>query len=219
MSLHYPKKDEATCAGTQELVQSAAKAIFSTKDSTIAALTRERDAWKETAAQHCQNEEFWRELVMKIGDILGPETRVQDDGEIVDRPLGLKVPEVAAKMIKERDDFKGKLDEALASVAVLYDCIKHQWCQELDGEYICLGCTGVTDNPNVEFPHSPDCLLSNLPARAQAEIERVRKMREALERLINSADQVGIKHFDTNILDDDVLEMQEATEAAKDALS
>lgn len=44
-------------------------------------------------------------------------------------------------------------------------------------------------------------------------------LREALERLANAADEVGVEYFDTDTMDDTVSEMQSATIAARQALS
>lgn len=45
------------------------------------------------------------------------------------------------------------------------------------------------------------------------------KLKEALERLANAADQYGIQHLDTDDLDEDAEELQAATLAARDALT
>lgn len=54
----------------------------------------EKANWEETARFHARNEEFWRGLVMRCGELLGEECYTQDDGGKVEEPLGLKVPEV-----------------------------------------------------------------------------------------------------------------------------
>lgn len=58
---------------------------------------RERDAWKETAAQHCRNEAFYRDIVQQTGAHFGPEAYTSDDGSVQDSVLALKVPELAAR--------------------------------------------------------------------------------------------------------------------------
>lgn len=82
----------------------------------IRELERQRDAWEETAKQHLRNEEFWRSLVHKTGTILGGRVYVQDDGGVVDEPLGLRVPEVAAEMVNQRDALRAALKETIAAV-------------------------------------------------------------------------------------------------------
>lgn len=63
-------------------------------------------AWEETARLHATNEAFWRELVMETGRILGGRVYTQDDGGIVDRPLGLRVPEVASELVADLASLK-----------------------------------------------------------------------------------------------------------------
>lgn len=62
-------------------------------------LRRHANAWAETAAQHARNEMFYRGLVQETGRILGRACYRQDDGNYVDEPLALRVPEVAREMV------------------------------------------------------------------------------------------------------------------------
>ena len=48
--------------------------------------------WKECAAQHLRNEEFYRGLLDQCAVHLGPEVYTQDDGGHSDEPLRLKIP-------------------------------------------------------------------------------------------------------------------------------
>lgn len=66
------------------------------------------DAWKKTAALHHNNEQFWRDLVMETGKALGRECCVQDDGGIVDEPLGLRVPIVARNLVIDLERHKSR---------------------------------------------------------------------------------------------------------------
>lgn len=66
--------------------------------------------WMETAAIHCKNEFFYRNLVHQCAENLGPlrqQAFVQDDGGIVDKPLALKVPELVSQLAA--DALKWKL--------------------------------------------------------------------------------------------------------------
>lgn len=54
--------------------------------------------WKETAAFHARNEEFYRSIINQIGEILGEDAYTADDGSISDSVLVLKLPE----LIKQR---------------------------------------------------------------------------------------------------------------------
>lgn len=65
----------------------------------IAREQRLTDNWYDTAAQHFRNEEYYRGLVVKIGEMLGDEAYVSDDGSKQDSVLCAKVPELVAKLV------------------------------------------------------------------------------------------------------------------------
>ena len=52
------------------------------------------EAWYDTAAQHCRNEAYYRNLVISIGEMLGPEAYVSNDGSVQQDVLCAKVPEL-----------------------------------------------------------------------------------------------------------------------------
>lgn len=52
-----------------------------------------------------------------------------------------------------------------------------------------------------------------------AKAREVKRLREALLRLANAADHVGVKFFDTDTMEPEVEELQEATMAARAALA
>lgn len=58
------------------------------------------DAWKESAAQHCRNEQYYRDLVVRIGKLFGEQAYVSDDGSKQDDVLCAKVPELVEKLSK-----------------------------------------------------------------------------------------------------------------------
>jgi len=64
---------------------------------TLEQAIRERDGWVDTAARHCRNEEFYRGLVVQIGEMFGREARIADDGSEPGGVLCLKVPELVAR--------------------------------------------------------------------------------------------------------------------------
>ncbi len=67
---------------------------------------------------------------------------------------------------------------------------------------------------------SRDCdAAANEIERLCALLERDAPMREALERLADAADYVGVYYFDTDAMSPEVEEMQAATQAARAALS
>ena len=65
------------------------------------AFARRLAGWMDIAAQHTRNENFYRELLNKCADALGPVTPkvfIQDDGGVVDEPLRVKLPELIAEL-------------------------------------------------------------------------------------------------------------------------
>lgn len=67
------------------------------------AATRERNAWMEIARQHCVNEQFYQCIVSNVGDRFGVVARTSDDGSVQEDVLALKVPELVADALAERD--------------------------------------------------------------------------------------------------------------------
>ena len=55
--------------------------------------------WYDTAAQHARNEEYYRGLVIEIGEMLGEEAYVSDDGSTQQDVLCAKVPELVRKLV------------------------------------------------------------------------------------------------------------------------
>ncbi len=53
----------------------------------------------------------------------------------------------------------------------------------------------------------------------EADQEKIKKLVEALQNLADAADLVGIHHFDTDSMDADVEDMQNATESARAILA
>jgi hypothetical protein len=66
-----------------------------------AALQKEVTNWKEGAAQYHQNANFYCGLLDKVGEHLGPEVFVSDDGSIQDEPIRLKIPDMVAALRKQ----------------------------------------------------------------------------------------------------------------------
>jgi hypothetical protein len=60
--------------------------------------TIQRDGWMETARQHCRNEEYYRGLLDEIGEILGPEAFISDDGSIQQDVVRAKLPELVRRL-------------------------------------------------------------------------------------------------------------------------
>jgi hypothetical protein len=52
------------------------------------------EAWAETARQQLRNTEYYRGLVVSIGELFGEEARTADDGTVMEDVLCAKVPEL-----------------------------------------------------------------------------------------------------------------------------
>lgn len=63
-------------------------------------LSRERDAWMETANQQARNAQYYRGLVVKIGQMLGQSAYTSDDGSVQD-VLCDKVPELVEASLSQ----------------------------------------------------------------------------------------------------------------------
>jgi len=71
-------------------------------DVELATVFAERvDAWIETARQHANNEEYYRGLLDRIGERVGPSAYVSDDGSVQDSVLRAKVPELVSALLDE----------------------------------------------------------------------------------------------------------------------
>jgi hypothetical protein len=77
----------------------------------IERLERERDQWRDTAAFHLRNEEFYRNLVRQIGELFGEAARTSDDGSVQDSVLALKVPELVEACQREQRALREKVTE------------------------------------------------------------------------------------------------------------
>jgi hypothetical protein len=53
--------------------------------------------WMETAAQNARNTAFYRDLLDKCAEHLGPEVYTADDGSVMEDPVRLKIPELVAR--------------------------------------------------------------------------------------------------------------------------
>ncbi len=60
--------------------------------------------WKETARQFHQNEIFYRGIVHQVGELLGRDCYVSDDGSVQDEVLALKVVDVLRDRLAKQND-------------------------------------------------------------------------------------------------------------------
>src|SRR5471032_1651557 len=82
-------------------------------------------AWREIAAQHHRNEEFYRGIVVAIGELFGVVARTSDDGSVQDDVLALRVPELVSAHLLDAKRYRWVLplltgdDDAIASARLL----------------------------------------------------------------------------------------------------
>jgi hypothetical protein len=57
------------------------------------------DAWMETARQHCRNEVYYRDLLVRIGEMFGDAGKTSDDGSVQQDVICAKVPELVRALI------------------------------------------------------------------------------------------------------------------------
>jgi hypothetical protein len=68
----------------------------------------QKNGWEESAAQFARNTDFYRGLVVRIGEMLGDEARTADDGSVYEDVLCIKVPELVEKALGMK---RGRADE------------------------------------------------------------------------------------------------------------
>jgi hypothetical protein len=123
-----------------------------TMDTALAeAMAKRIAAWMDTAAQAARGQEFYRELVVKIGEQFGVAAKTSDDGSVQDHVLALKVPELVEASVKEVADLKTRMDHIYSIV-----CEKSN-----DGKDLELGSTAFKsvqrwanwrDHPTIKTP-------------------------------------------------------------------
>lgn len=72
-------------------------------------LKREMDNWIETSKFHAKNERFYRRIVVKIGEMFGEDARRQDDGNLNDDVLILRVPECVEALHQRAETAEAEL--------------------------------------------------------------------------------------------------------------
>jgi len=79
--------------------------------------------WLDTAAQMQRNADFYRGIVVQVGELFGTAAKTSDDGSVQEDVLALKVPELVAAAIAERDGLNAlintpELDDFLRAVHI-----------------------------------------------------------------------------------------------------
>jgi hypothetical protein len=72
------------------------------KPDTFEQAVAERDAWVETAAMFSRNEEYYRGLVVKIGEMFGDAAYIADDGSRSEDVLCAKVPALVRAVLERQ---------------------------------------------------------------------------------------------------------------------
>lgn len=57
--------------------------------------------WMDTAAQFSRNEEYYRDLLQKCGELIGPEAYTANDGTVYDNVLCIKIPELVKTLLQK----------------------------------------------------------------------------------------------------------------------
>lgn len=70
--------------------------------------------WIEEAAMYSRNADFYRNIVIEIGEMFGDAAKTSDDGSLQEGILALKVPELVRESLKELKQYKLQEDAALA---------------------------------------------------------------------------------------------------------
>lgn len=65
----------------------------------IEQLTLEVSNWTETAALNQRNTDFYRGIVIEIGELFGVAAKTSDDGSVQEDVLALKVPELVRSLL------------------------------------------------------------------------------------------------------------------------
>ena len=65
------------------------------------AVAKQISAWMEISAQNQRNTDYYRGLVERIGEAIGHEAYVQDDGGVCEDVLCAKVPELVDRLLKD----------------------------------------------------------------------------------------------------------------------
>jgi hypothetical protein len=78
---------------------------------SLQAAVNERNAWCDTAAQHCRNEDYYRSLLVQIGALLGPVAYTSNDGSMQQDVLCAKVPELVERLHDAAQFLFARLDD------------------------------------------------------------------------------------------------------------
>ena len=72
-------------------------------------IARDRDLWRDSAAQAVKNADYYRGMLIRIGDMFGAAARIADDGTDMREVLVAKVPELVASLLAIKNVGKARL--------------------------------------------------------------------------------------------------------------
>lgn len=105
-----PHKDNCECEickpWTKEIVLKVREDSPFKNAGDIQGLIQERDNWIETARRSQKDCDYYQRLLDEIGEAIGEEAYISDDGSVQDSVLRAKVPELAIRIIKQWKDVR-----------------------------------------------------------------------------------------------------------------
>ena len=85
----------------------------------LTTMTQERDAWKNSAAEFCRNQQYYSGLIDQAAKHIGLSMYTADDQGVNEEPLRAKLPECVEAMTQDRDSLKIIASRALDGEAAL----------------------------------------------------------------------------------------------------
>ena len=85
------------------------------KKEELEQIKKKWSSWKETAAQMSRNADYYRNIVVEVGKLLGKEAYTADDGNVYDEVLCAKVVELVKKSLEASQRENKGLREVLTA--------------------------------------------------------------------------------------------------------
>jgi hypothetical protein len=86
---------------------------------------KERQSWEETAAQFSRNADYYRGLVVEIGENFGEEAYTSDDGSLQQDVLCAKVPELVKELHENYETSKSAISVASNTIKQFVEQLKN----------------------------------------------------------------------------------------------
>lgn len=124
--------------------------IFMEALAEIDRLRGEAEAWEQTAAQHLRNENYYRGLVVSIGEGFGAAARTSDDGSAQDGVLCAKVPELVAAMRGENERLARLAVPSVEQIKAQTETLLEVWRRFCDARPQCAACMSDRESAHRE---------------------------------------------------------------------